>query len=403
MRKSSLTARCGGLLLTCLAAGPSWSANFGTDLNLTMMPAAGAMGGVGISNPQDIGASVFGNPATLTSMSGTTFTFGGTYYTPKVSVTHDGSATGTPWSGDSEAGPYLVPTAAVSRSFGADLVIAGGLTVVSGIGSDFRNAEGSLGSLAEILVFGANAGAAYRLSDDLSAGLMLTIGMGLGQAGLVSNTASTSNFGGRVTLGINYGMDPLKMGAYYRSGLAIKYDNMIQYSATEFHSPTFEQPAEIGLGISYNGLLQGRLLLAADLVLKDWSSAETYNDLYDDQTMLALGVQYTLGPYRIRGGFIHANNPIKDPVDSSVGDIDSLFVGGSTVPFNSVLTQYVQATNAEVIWEDQVTFGLGIDLGGHSQLDIQAGVTLEAKETIGANKVEASSWQLGAGFSWQFQ
>ena len=43
-----------------LAMTSTYAANFGTDLNLTMMPAAGGMGGTGIARPQDIGASVFG-------------------------------------------------------------------------------------------------------------------------------------------------------------------------------------------------------------------------------------------------------------------------------------------------------------------------------------------------------
>ncbi len=56
-----------------LACGQLSAANYGTDLNLTMMPAAGGMGGVGIARPQDVGSAVFGNPATLTQYKGAHF------------------------------------------------------------------------------------------------------------------------------------------------------------------------------------------------------------------------------------------------------------------------------------------------------------------------------------------
>ncbi len=388
------------VVLLMLAAGKLQAANIGTDLNLTMMPAAGGMGGVGIASPQDIGASVFGNPATLSVLDGTHFMFGGTFYQPDVNAQHDGSATGTAWSGESEAGPYLIPNAAVTQQLGDRIVLSGGVTVVSGVGSDFRGTPGSLDPLAEILVFGANAGGSYKISDQFSVGTMLTIGLGLGQAGLISNTASTSDFGYRATFGMTYNNRSTILGAYYRTPLAIKYKNMIQYSATEFHSPTFEQPQEIGLGISDDSFMQGNLLIAVDIILKNWASAQTYKDLYDDQTIIALGVQYNLSGYKLRAGFTHADSPIKTDVGSQVGDIKSLYLGGSTVHFNPVLTQYVQATNAEVIWEDQISFGLGIPLGSHVHTDLHASFGLKRKQTIGATQVEGKTFQIGAAFSW---
>lgn len=384
-------------------SSPATASNFGTDLNLTMMPAAGGMGGVGIARPQDVGSAVFGNPAALTQFKGTQFMFGATFYDVDVSAKHDGSTSGTAWSADSKAGPYLVPNVALTQSLGSNTVIGAGLTVVAGVGSDFRNVTGSLDPLAEILVFGANAGLAHRVSENFSIGGMLTIGMGLGQAGLNSNTASTSNFGVRGTLGATYDMGDTTLGAYYRSPLAIKYENMVQYSATQYHSPTFEQPQEVGIGIANESLMRGDLLLAADVIWKDWSSAESYQDIYDDQTIFAIGAQYSTGPYRFRAGYTHADSPIKSNVGSAVGDITSLSVGGTTVPMNPALTQYVQATNAEVIWEDQVTLGFGMDLTSNIAVDAHVGYSLNRDEQIGATKVDAGAWQAGLAFTWSFQ
>jgi long-chain fatty acid transport protein len=393
-----------GALLAALqiTSSSTQAANFGTDLNLTMMPAAGGMGGVGIARPQDLGASVFGNPATLTQFKGTQFMFGATFYDVDVEASHDGSTSGTPWSADSDAGPYLVPNVAVTQSLSDATVLGAGLTVVSGVGSDFRGVPGSLDPLAEILVFGANAGIAHRINDRLSIGAMATIGMGLGQAGLNGNTASTSNFGFRGTLGATYETGPTTLGAYYRSPLSIKYDNMVQYAPNGYHSPTFEQPQELGFGIANESLMGGDLLLAADLVWKDWSGAESYQDLYDDQYVYAIGAQYSTGPYRFRAGYTHADSPIKSNVGSNVGSITSLLVGGMTVPMNPALTQYVQATNAEVIWEDQVSLGFGMDLTKTIMLDAHTSYALKRDEQIGATSVDAGAWQAGIAFTWRF-
>lgn len=388
-----------GLSMTCT---PLNAANYGTDLNLTMMPASGGMGGVGIARPQDTGSAVFGNPASLTQFNGTHFMFGATFYAQDVNAKHDGTISGTAWSGESNAGPYLIPNIAITQSLNDRLTMGLGLGIVAGVGSDFRKVPGSLDPLAEIMVFGANAGAAYRINNNFSIGGMATIGMGLGQAGLTGNTASTSNFGLRGTVGVNYSMDATHLGLYYRSPLAIEYENMVQYASGSFHSPTFEQPQEVGVGIANESLAGGKLLIAADVVWKDWEGADSYRDLYEDQTILAVGAQYATGPYKFRVGFSHADSPIKKNVGSNVGTITSLQVGAATVPLNPGLTRYVQATNAEVVWEDQITLGMGWSIHKGLTLDAHASVALDRDETIGETRVDAGAWQLGAALTWHF-
>ena len=384
--------------------GPTvaYAANYGTDLNLSMMPAAGGMGGVGIARPQDAGSAVFGNPATLTQYRGTNMMFGATYYHVNVTNTHDGTTTGTAWSGDSEAGPYLVPNVAVTQSLGDSTTLGLGLTVVHGVGTDFRGQAGSLDPLAEVLFFGANAGVGYRVNDQLSVGAMATIGFGLGQLGLASITSSTSNFGIRGTLGATYALGDTTLGAYYRSPLSIEFERVVQFAADGFHDVDVEAPQELGLGIANESLMNGRLLLAADVLWKDWSSADTYGDVYDDQTVFAVGAQYTQGPFKWRIGWSHADNPLKSNLGSNIDSVDSIFLGGATVPLNPTLVQYVQATNTQVIWEDQVTLGLGWRVQPGLQIDAHVGHALNREQDIGATRVEADTWQAGVGLSWHF-
>lgn len=396
------TAALALAIATAMASQTLSAANYGTDLNLTMMPAAGGMGGVGLAKPQDTGSGVFGNPATLTQFSGTEFMFGATYYDVAVTNTHDGTTTGTAWRADSEAGPYLVPNVAITQGLSDSTTLGMGLSVVSGVGTDFRGAAGSLDPLAEILVFGANAGAGYQLSPNLSIGATATIAFGLGQLGLSSITSSTSNFGLRGTLGAAYDIGNTTLGGYYRSPLSIEYQRVVQYAASDFHDVSVEQPQELAFGLANDGLMGGKLLLAADVIWKNWADAETYQDVYDDQTVFALGAQYTMGALQWRVGYSHADSPLKSTLGSSLGSADSIYLGGATVPLNPVLVQYVQATNTQVIWEDQITLGVGWQMLPGLQVDAHLAHALENDQTVGATAVEASATHLGIGLTWSF-
>jgi long-chain fatty acid transport protein len=115
---------------------------FGTDVNNTVLPATGGMGGASIARTVEGAAAVFGNPANLTQYKeGTTFTFGATYLDPQIKIT-------APFKGTSNADNYLIPTVSVTQGLGGigfeNLVLGMGLTA-TGAGSDFRAVPGSGG------------------------------------------------------------------------------------------------------------------------------------------------------------------------------------------------------------------------------------------------------------------
>lgn len=401
------------LPLGLLAATAAQAANYGTDLNLTMMPATGGMGGVGIARPVEPAAAVFGNPAALTQYNdGTSFTFGATYYDVTVTDSHNGLDTGTAWSGRSRARPYLVPTVAITQPLGSNDVLGLGLTVVSGVGSDFRGVGGpnavvpgtsaTLDPDGEIIVFGANAGWGHKFANNVSAGVALTIGNGYAQTPLLSNTASVHAFGGRITAGLNYESGSTTVGGYYRSPLSIRYDHITNIGPGAFNSFRIEQPQEFAVGIGNTSLMNGNLLVAADVIYKDWASANFYKDFYKSQTIVAVGAQLTSGPAKYRAGFSHVNSPIKSGVDSMIGGKPSFGLFGAPVPLTPSLIQYFQATNAEVIWENQVTFGAGYQVMKNLQADGHLGFALNRSEQIGNTSVNAKAWQLGLGLTWKF-
>lgn len=394
---------CAAVALALGAVSAANAANYGTDLNLTMLPAAGGMAGVGIANPLEPAAAVYGNPATLANFNGgTSFSFGATFYKPQVSAKHNGGDTGTAWSADSKASDYLVPTVAVTQPISQNTVLGLGLTAISGVGSDFRKTPGSLDPLAELLMFGANVGIAHRLNDNFDIGGAVTLGNGFFQAGLSSNTATRRAYGWRATLGANYHLGQTAVGAYYRSKLSINYKDVVNYAPNAFWNLTVEQPQEIAIGLSNSSLLGGKLLLAADVIWKNWESAKFYEDIYENQTVVALGAQLTQGKAKWRVGYSHVNSPIKSSVGSNVGEATSLSYNGANIPLTPSLVRYLQATNAEVIWQDQVTAGFGYELTKNIQMDTHLGTALSRNETIGNTKVNAKAWQIGAGLTWKF-
>lgn len=401
--------RKAGLLSAIVLTGPliantAFGANYGTDLNLTMMPAAGGMGGVGIARPQGNASALFGNPATLDQYNqGTRFTFGAAFYVPKVRDSHNGSVTGTAWSANSHATNYLIPNVAITQPLGPRSVLGIGVGVISGIGSDFRGTPGSLDPASELLLFGANIGYAYQINPHLSLGAAVTLGDGYLQAGLVENGASVHGFGLRGTIGADYTVGATTVGAYYRSPLSIRYHRLIKYGPDQYYDATVEQPQEVGVGIANSTLLNGNLLLAADVVWKNWGKAKFYRDIYDNQTVFAVGAQLKQGPVKWRVGYSHAKSPIKGQVGNSIGGIHSAVIGGTAnVPFNSAVVQYLQATNVEVVWVNQVTLGVGYQFTPVFSVDAHVAAALPNSQSIGGTTVDARAWQIAAGLNWQF-
>ena len=84
-----------GLLLSALTvmacASLVRAQTFGVELHNTIMPAAGAMGGVSIARPQDLTSALNANPASLTQFRGTNFTFSGAWAEATFNVEQSGA------------------------------------------------------------------------------------------------------------------------------------------------------------------------------------------------------------------------------------------------------------------------------------------------------------------------
>lgn len=382
---------------------PAVAGNLGSDLNIQLTPAGGGMAGVGYVRPQDPVAAAFGNPASLTQIrSGTEFTLGASALVVDANADHDGSITGVPFSAKSDADFYLVPETAVVHRLSDRLILSGGIHTTTGLGSDFRD-ENPLGQIVELIIFGAQIGVGYEVTERLSVGVSGTLGIGLFELGLVSNTGLTTGFGGRGGVGFNYDAGPALVSLNYTSPMKLKFNRVTETSPGVFSDFDIEQPQEVVLGMATSPDTFRDLLLEVNLMWKNWGDAEGYEDIWEDQYIVALGGQYSMADrLKLRAGYSYASDLQKDTVGSSVGNIRSLAFAGNTVPLSPPLVQFVQATLTQPYWQQQVSAGVGYELTDTIQFDMFVNYAFDGDRTIGGTIVEVNEFTGGAGLTWRF-
>ena len=52
----------------------------------------------------------------------------------------------------------------------------------------------------------------------------------------------------------------------------------------------------------------------ADVTHKKWSDAKFFNEFYDDQNVVSVGVQKTMGNLKLRAGYGYADDPLLSQV-----------------------------------------------------------------------------------------
>jgi len=431
----------------------------GFDLHNVLNGASASMAGTSIAHVEDPVSAVFGNPATLTTYyGGTNFMFGATFYMPRATMVHDGSAglavaeatpAGAPLGLDpgalalvqssstesttgasdaattygfdatSKADVYAVPTVAVTQDLtglGIPVVLGVGVSATSGIGVDYKHASNSLGAAAELINLGVNAGIGMKMSDTLDVGVSMTITYAMLEAGLTGSGGMTHDIGFRGTIGARKHMGPMTIGMYYQTEQEHQYDNI---HVTSMHGTSYttsfdttsapsvecngdagnvcrqdlevQQPWNLGIGVSMD--MGNNLLVMGDVTHKAWSDAKFFNEFYDDQTVLSIGVQKTMGNLKLRAGYGYADDPLLSQVKvgqevKTIGGVDSL---GQTYtsPMYGLFMSYFQAMETPVIYKHRIAVGLGVEnfLGvPFLSLDTHAAVQLEEDKCFGAGQ-----------------
>jgi long-chain fatty acid transport protein len=429
-----------------LGSGAAVAGPHGFDLHNVFHGGSAAMAGTSIAHVEDPVSAIFGNPATLTTYyGGTNFMFGATFYMPRARMIHDGSAgyatelqgyvkqsTGVAASvgtvssyafdGTSKADVYAVPTVGVTQDLtglGIPVVLGVGVSATSGIGVDYKHVSNSLGAAAELINLGVNAGVGMALTPNVDVGVAVTITYAMLEAGLTGSGGMTHDIGFRATMGSRMKLSPnLMVGAYVQTEQPHEYDNL-HVTSNHGKTPFFlltnygsgasivcngdsgnvcrqdvvvEQPMNIGLGFAYTGMMNGNLLISADLTHKAWGDAKFFNEFYDDQEVYSVGLQLTQGPMKWRLGYGYADDPLLDQVKEgkSLKSIGGVNTSGETYtsPMYGLFMSYFQAMETPVIYKHRITAGFGMDgfLAPMLTLDTHVAFQLEEDKCFGANQ-----------------
>jgi len=325
---------------------------------------------------------------------------------------------------NSDANNYVIPDLGISMQISPNLVIGTGLEVDSGLGADYRDDPLSLFGgafngvptglpspndtleqikvplLVEVISFSANLAAAYQVTEQLSVGASATIGFGLAQLGtagptdgldqlslLLGNPAdgTLSDFGGTTssvhdigfgaTLGATYLVqEGIMLSATVKSPLSYNYKNIIfaESAGTNVHGHdgyqdlTLQNPTEVIFGVALDNVIMPGLLVEADAIWKNWSDAQTFQDVFEDQWLLTIGAQYKTGDWTYRAGYSYAQDILSDKPNNTLGGLDGLgSVPLGTGPFEAIsvdVIELVQVSLVPVIWEHTVTAGIGYQI-----------------------------------------
>ena len=441
-----------------MGSGAAFAGPHGFDLHNVFHGASAAMAGTSIAHVEDPVSAVFGNPATLTTYyGGTNFMFGATFYMPRARMQHDGSAGyavgeaatlvnitngatgralaatgGYSFDATSKADVYAVPTVAVTQDLtglGIPVVLGVGVSATSGIGVNYTHNSNTLGAAAELINLGVNAGIGMSVTPNLDVGVSATITYAMLEAGLTGSGTMVHDIGFRATLGGRMKVMPgLTVGFSVQTEQPHEYDNLhvtsmagsgglanstgvaqqqpgIKCNQTSGNvcrqDVRVEQPMNIGLGFAFNGLMNGNLLVMADVTHKAWSDARFFNEFYEDQEVYSVGLQLTQGPLKWRLGYGYADDPLKDKVADGVQikTIGGVNADGSTytAAMYPLFMSYFQAMETPVIYKHRISAGLGIDgfLAPMLTLDTHVAFQLEEDKCFGANQDGVTSLYAG--------
>ena len=377
---------------------------YGIDFRNTLMPASGGMAGTSVAAPQDFLSAINGNAAALTQFEGTHFTVGGAFVGPtaRLSQTDPIPLLGVdPFSQKSGTPGAVVPAIGVSQQLdGLALPTTVGLAVLgaAGGGSSYVQDPASNGTSAYLLFLEFAPTVAVALTERLSVGATMFVGDGFASGPFVGTSGMTNAYALRAGLGIDYLLgDATRVGAYYLSTQAFRFQNeAILFNQTRPIGVDMGLPQTVGLGISNESLMDGRLLLAADALFLDWDSAALFKSIYRPQWVMQLGAQYrATDKLKLRAGYALAENPIDSGFGTSIGPV--------VVPGGIPAFEYVQSQFA-IVNRHRIAAGFGYaDVIPGVDFDAFAGGMFPATEFLGdATRVDICSYWLGVGITWHY-
>ena len=374
---------------------------YGIELHNSTMPASGALAGTSFSRPQDLQSAIYGNPATTTQYHGTVVGFGGAFIEATINVNQ---ATPlpllgvTPYSAKSDTPPSLLGNIGVVHNtelMGNPVTLGMGFFGNAGAGVDFRPEPGSNGTHASYLSLDLVNSVAVNLTERLSVGTSLTAATSILDGPFVDTSSSQSDYALRYTLGANYELgNGISIGGFWQSKKDHKFDNVVRFAGGPYQDVQLDHPTNYGFGVANRCLMNGRLLLAVDVLYKEWSETDFFRALYDDQWVLQMGGQYALtNRTKFRMGYAFNEDATLDQVPGTIGGV---------VPIGGIpAVQYIQGQFA-AINQHRLTGGFGVqEIVPGVDFDMSVGGMFDASKSFGATTASVESYWVSFGFTWR--
>jgi long-chain fatty acid transport protein len=264
---------------------------------------------------------------------------------------------------------------------------------------DFRQVPQSHGTNSALSIFSLPISLGVDLTDRLSVGATMALGIAFFDAPFVGVGGMTPDYALRASLGANYRLtDYTNVGAYYQTKQAFQFNNAFILNPGPgqiSRDVRLDLPENIALGAANSALMDGNLLLAVDVLYKLWNQAPLFEAVYNNQWVIQLGSQYSLGRYRLRAGYAWAQNPL-DPTPG-------VNLGGVVQPGGLPAVRYTQGLLA-IANQHRISGGIGIvDVLPGINLDLFAGGMFRDTQQLGNfTTTSAASYWVGFGLTWQF-
>jgi long-chain fatty acid transport protein len=152
-----------------------------------------------------------------------------------------------------------------------------GLISNGGGGVNFRGVPESNGTAAQYVALDIVAGVGLSVTDNLTLGASGSLGTSYFDGPFTDLAGMTTAYGVRGTLGANYQVTQFtSVGAYWQTKKHLNFEDALLLPVLgTARDISFEHPSNVVFGIANNRLMDGRLLLATDIVFKQYSNADT--------------------------------------------------------------------------------------------------------------------------------
>ena len=289
---------------------------------------ARGMGGVsiGMSHGAESGIA---NPALITSVEGTEVSFGGTLFMPDITTTMSNPMGGDQPSETSAADMSMIPSVSIANKINDNFYWGVGMWGTAGMGVDYRDGAATATNSAnmqmvtnlQLMQFGVPlaykiAGFSIGITPLLQYGA-LDINYNFGGQETGEGVSQDLAFG--VNIGAAYEIAGVTIGALYKSPIEMEYNGQLSSATGPFvqmgifpgaMEDTLEQPAEIGIGVSY--AIAGNTI-ALDYKQVKWGDAAGYKDFnWQNQDVVALGYEFAADSWAVRLGYNYAEQPIEE-------------------------------------------------------------------------------------------